>query len=126
LTAGNHQFGLSKDARIFTAFICFIGIFQWCRVQMGLKGAGSYFQRQMAMTVLVGLVRIACELYLDDVLVYEDSKNEFMKNLTAVFMRFRKHKVLLKPKKCAFGMTKIKFVGHTISEEGVSFSREKL
>jgi hypothetical protein len=41
-------------------------------------------------------------------------------------MRFRKHKVLLKPKKCAFGMTKIEFVGHTTSEEGVSFSRGKL
>jgi transposase InsO family protein len=41
-------------------------------------------------------------------------------------MRFRKHKILLKPKKCAFGLTKIEFVGHTISEEGVSFSREKL
>jgi hypothetical protein len=41
-------------------------------------------------------------------------------------MRFRKQKVLLKPKKCAFGLSKIEFVGHTVSEEGVSFSREKL
>jgi hypothetical protein len=80
----------------------------------------------MAMTVLVGLVSIACELYLDDVLVYGDSEPEFLKNLRQVFARFRKHKVLLKPKKCAFGMTKIEFVGHTISQEGVSFSAEKL
>jgi hypothetical protein len=62
LTAGYHQFGLAKDARVFTAFICFLGIFQWCRVPIGLKGAGSFFQRQMAMTVLVGLVRIICEV----------------------------------------------------------------
>jgi hypothetical protein len=27
LTAGYHQFGLNKDVRVFTAFICFIGIF---------------------------------------------------------------------------------------------------
>jgi hypothetical protein len=85
LTAGYHQFGLSKDARVFTAFICFMGIFQWLRVPMGLKGAGSHFQRQMAMTVLVGLVSIACELYLDDVLVYGDSEPEFLKNLRQVF-----------------------------------------
>jgi hypothetical protein len=126
LTAGYHQFGLAKDARVFTAFICFLGIFQWCRVPMGLKGAGSFFQRQMAMNVLVGLVSIVCELYLDDVLVYGETETEFLKNLRTVFVRFRKHKILLKPKKCAFGMNKIEFVGHTISEEGVSFSREKL
>jgi hypothetical protein len=126
LTAGYHQFSLAKNAQIFSAFICFLGIFQWCRVPMGLKGAGSHFQRQMATVVLVGLVSIVCELYLDDVLVYGETEAEFAKNLRSVFMRFRKHKILLKPKKCAFGMTKIEFVGHTISEEGVSFSREKL
>jgi hypothetical protein len=93
---------------------------------MGLKGAGSYFQRQMAMTILVGLVSIVCELYLDNVLVYGETETEFLKNLRTVFARFRKHNVLLKPKKCAFGMSKIEFVGHTISKEGVSFSREKL
>jgi hypothetical protein len=27
LTDGYHQFGLSKNARIFTAFMCFMGIF---------------------------------------------------------------------------------------------------
>jgi hypothetical protein len=78
------------------------------------------------MTVLVGLVSIVCEPYLDDVLVYGETETEFLKNLRTVFVRFRKHKILLKPKKCAFGMNKIEFVGHTISEEGVSFSREKL
>jgi hypothetical protein len=58
--------------------------------------------------------------------MYGETEAEFTKNLRSVFMRFRKHQILLKPKKCAFGMTKIEFVGHTISGEGVSFSREKL
>jgi hypothetical protein len=75
----------------------------------------------MAMTV-----SIARELYLDDVLVYGDSEPEFLKNLRQVYARFRKQTVILKPKKCAFGMTKKEFVGHTISQERVSFSAEKL
>jgi hypothetical protein len=82
LTAGYHQFSLAKNARIFSAFICFLGIFQWCRVPMGLKGAGSHFQRQMATVVLVGLVSIVCELYLDDVLVYGETEVEFTKKST--------------------------------------------
>jgi hypothetical protein len=92
LTAGYHQFSLAKNARIFSAFICFLGIFQWCRVPMGLKGKGSYFQRQMATIVLVGLVSIVCELYVDNVLVYGGTEAEFTKNLRSVFMHFRKHK----------------------------------
>jgi hypothetical protein len=41
---------------------------------MGLKGAPSYFQREIAHTVLGGLLG---ELYLDDLIIYGESEEEF-------------------------------------------------
>ena len=125
MTSGYHQAPLSASARILTAFICFIGIFHWLRVPMGLKNAAAYFQRVMATVVLVGLMYIICELYIDDVLVFGVTEDDFILNLKQVFARFRKHKITLNPKKCKLGLSQVEYVGHTISHEGVSFSKEK-
>jgi len=125
MTAGYHQAPISIPSQLFTAFICFMGIFCWLRVPMGLKNAASYFQRVMATVVLAGLVYTACELYIDDIFVSGKDDVEFVSNLEAVFTRLRKHKVTLNPKKCNFGLASVEYVGHVVSAEGVTFSSQK-
>jgi hypothetical protein len=126
LTSGFHQAPLSPSARIFTAFITYMGIYEWLRVPMGLKGAPSFFQKMMASVVLVGLVYLICEVYLDDIITYGMTIEEFLQNLRLIFERLRRHNVTLNPKKCRFGLAKVEYCGHTIDETGIHFSREKL
>jgi len=125
MTAGYHQAPIHKSSQIFTAFICYIGIFCWLRVPMGLKNAASYFQRVMATVVLAGALYIACELYIDDIFVFGKDEDEFVRNLETVFTRLRLHKVTLNPKKCRFGLAAVEYVGHVVSAEGITFSDEK-
>ena len=47
LTSGYFQIPIHEQSRILTAFRTTIGLFEWNRLPMGLKGAGSYFQMQM-------------------------------------------------------------------------------
>ena len=47
LTSGYHQLAIHEHCRKYTAFAAFNGIYEWTRVPMGLKGAGSYFQMMM-------------------------------------------------------------------------------
>ena len=126
LTSGYHQAPLAESARIFTAFITFFGIFEWLRVPMGLKGAPAYFQKVLATVVLIGLIQISCELYIDDVLVYGRTFEEFLANLKKVFERFSKHKLTLNPDKCSFGLKEVEYVGHVINEHGLSHSPKRL
>ena len=126
LTSGYHQAPLSLSSRMFTAFITFMGIFEWLRVPMGLKGAPSYFQKVLATVVLVGLMYTICELYIDDIIVHAREPTEFVERLRRVFERLRKHKITLNPEKCSFGLPSVEYVGHTIDETGLSFSPEKL
>ena len=102
-----------------------MGVYEWLRVPMGLKGAGSYFQEKMATIVLAGLVYINCELYLDDVLVYAKTEQEFLDNLRTIFERFRKFNVTLNPDKCELGLSQVEFVGHLLNSEGLSFTKDK-
>jgi hypothetical protein len=126
LTSGYHQAPLSEASKKFTAFVTPFGLFEWNRVPMGLKAAGSYFQRTMCHTVLAGLILSICECYLDDVITFGDSEESFLSNLEAVFTRLQAHHVTLNPAKCRFGMTEIEYVGHVINEKGLTFTRDKL
>jgi hypothetical protein len=114
MTSGFSQTAIDERSRPFTAFIISTGLFQWCRLPMGLKGAASYFQRMMASKVLAGLLYIFVELYLDDVLVYATNDEEFLERLRIVFERFRQFNITLNPKKCYFGLAEVEFVGHVL------------
>lgn len=125
LTKGYHQAPLTIAAQILTQFITLFGIYCWLRVPMGVKQAPGYFQQTMATIVLIGLLYFICEVYLDDILVYAQTNVEFINNLREVFLRMRKHKLTLNPKKCKFGMSVVQFVGHELSGDTISFSLEK-
>ena len=124
-TSGYHQTPMDAKSMIYTAFICFMGIFMWTRIVMGLKGSGSYFQRVMATIVLAGLMYTKCELYIDDLLVFAQTIPVFLENLRSVFIALRLYNITLNPKKCRFGMPSVEYVGHVIDEHGVTFTEEK-
>jgi hypothetical protein len=93
---------------------------------MGPKGSASYFQQVICTVVLVGLIYIYCEVYIDDILVYAHDEDSLILRLKQIFIRFQKHNITINPEKCYLGMSQVEFVGHTISSEGIKFSRERI
>ena len=126
MTEGYFQMPLDKNSTKWTAFYTKYGLFEWLRVPMGLKSAGTHFQRCMETEVLDGIVGKTCQIYQDDVTTYAKTKEEFIKNLRNLFERFREHNIKLSPKKCRFGASEEKLLGHVINKHGYTFSREKL
>ena len=126
LTQGYYQCPLAPDSRDFTAFTSFRGSYRWKRVPMGLKGAPSYFQQQMANTVLHGLLYNICELYIDDIIIYGKTLDGFLENVRLVFQRLLEYHITLNPRKCKLGLTQIEYVGHTINRNGIHFSKNKI
>ena len=120
-----HQLPMATEERYLTAFITIFGLYEWCRVPMGLKGAPAHFQRLMVTVVLVNLIYIICEAYLDDIITYGGSDEEFLGNLHEVLVRFDKYKLTLSPKKFVFGKSEIDYVGRLVDQYGLSFSKKK-
>jgi hypothetical protein len=92
---------------------------------MGLKGAPSWFQQQLETKVLGGLIHQICELYIDDLIIYADTFEEYLDDIRKVLERFKAHNITVSPKKCQFLMQEIQYVGYTIIAKEISFSREK-
>ena len=126
LSAGCHQAPIHPSHRIFTAFICFSGVFQFTRLPFGKSRAPSYFQEQMVTAVLYGLIYHCCEMYLDDCIVYGKGEAEFLTNLKKVFARFRLMGLRLKAKKCRFSLPRIEYVCRVVDKDGLSMSKEKI
>jgi hypothetical protein len=117
---------MGQFSRFLTAFICWCGLYEWLRVPMGLKGAPSYFQRVKATVVLFGLLwHAGVELYVDDLLVYGSSFEEFITRLRDVFARFRLRNITANPTKCELGLTEVEFVGYVMNQKGYTLSEER-
>ena len=126
MTSGYWQAPLAEECKKYSAFITYLGIFEWNRAPMGTQPAGGYFHYCISFKVLAGLIYTILESYIDDILVHAQTKKEFFENLTKVFDRFRLHKITFNPDKVFLSDTKMVFVGHEIDCEGVRFSPDKL
>ena len=93
LTSGYFQIPIDEQSQALTAFRTAIGLFEWTRLPMGLKGAGSYFQMQ-THKIFEDLLYNIIEIYLDDILIFAETKEELITNTEIVLERLRKHNIL--------------------------------
>src|SRR6185295_8733487 len=59
-------------------------------------------------------------VFIDDILIYSKSEAKHEQHLRIVLQRLRDHKLYAKFSKCEFWLDTVKFLGHTISNEGIS------
>ena len=64
--------------------------------------------------------------YLDDLLIFAPSEELALERLEMVFSRLQNHGLKLALKKCHLLRQKLKFLGHIITENGVSTDPEKV
>jgi hypothetical protein len=65
-------------------------------------------------------------VFIDDILAYSKNEAEHTKHLHTVLQRLCDHQLYAKLSKCDFWLREIKFLGHTISQDGVSVDPEKV
>ena len=53
-------------------------------------------------------------VYLDGILVYSDNEDEHKAHLCQVFDQLREHKLWAKLRKCEFGKSHMKYLGHVV------------
>ncbi|XP_065073800.1 uncharacterized protein K02A2.6-like, partial [Ochlerotatus camptorhynchus] len=111
-----HQMEISKESRPITTFITKTGLYRYERLMFGVSCAPEIFQKTME-AILAGLEGII--IYLDDIVVFGETRAEHDKRLQALLKRLEQYGVLLNEQKCVYGVTEIEFLGHVLNSEGV-------
>ncbi|UYV83505.1 K02A2.6-like, partial [Cordylochernes scorpioides] len=121
--SGFWQFGLAKESQKLTTFITPFGRFFFKRIPFGITSAPEIFQRKM--TQLLGKIEgVVC--FMDDIVVYGSSLEEHNERVRQVLKKIQEEGMTLNPEKCQFGVKTVKFLGHTLSSEGLFIDEEKL
>ena len=119
LKSGFWQVRMSEKSRQYTAFtVGSLGVYEFLQMPYGLCNAPATFQRLM-QNCLGELNFTYALVYLDDVIVYSETEEDYLRWLQAVFEQFYEHGLKLKPSKCRFLRKQITFLGHEVSADGM-------
>ena len=65
-------------------------------------------------------------VFIDDILIYSENESDHEEHLRIVLSRLREHKLYAKFSKCEFWMSKVPFLGHILSRDGISVDPSKV
>ena len=90
-----------------------------------LSNAPSAFQKFMN-EIFSNLLDICVIVYLDDILIYSNSLEDYKRHMKEVLSRLRKHKLYASPSKCSFHQREIEFLGSVLNPEGIQMDKNKV
>ena len=73
-----------------------------------------------------GLVNKCIVIYSNDLTIFSKDQSTHIVDLREVLNRCHKYDISLNPKKCSFGVTKGKLLGHIISKAGISIDPDRV
>jgi len=116
LSGAYNQLAVSSDTAPLLTLNTHKGMYRPRRLAYGVKTAPAIFQATMDH-ILSGVNNVIC--YLDDILIIGESKEEHIKTLNIVIERLRQHNIRLNKSKCEFMQSKVRYLGHIVSAEGI-------
>ena len=122
MKSGYYHMVLSEESRPKKAFVSAYGKWEFKRCPFGLAQALAYFQR-LVNEVLSGFTFAFG--YLDDILAFIPDMISHIDHLRLLFERLRITDLKLKEVKCNFLKRHIQYLGHIVSEEGITPLLEK-
>jgi len=65
-------------------------------------------------------------IFIDDILIFSKHEEEYAEHLRIVPQRLREHKLYAKFSKCDIWLKEVQFLGHIISDKGISVDPSKI
>jgi hypothetical protein len=125
LRSGYHQIKIKASDIPKTAFSTRYGLYEYLVMSFRMTNAPAYFMYLMNSVFMPELDKFVV-IFIDDILVYLKNEDEHTKHLHIVLQRLWDHHLYAKFSKCDFWLREIKFLGHTISQEGIPVDPEKV
>nr|XP_055074659.1 uncharacterized protein LOC129454170 [Misgurnus anguillicaudatus] len=125
LKSGYYQIEMNEQDKAKTAFVCPIGFWEFNRMPQGITNAPSTFQRLMERC-MGSLNRSEVLVFIDDLIVFSDTLEEHERRLIKVLNRLKEYGLKLSPEKCSFFQTSVRYLGHIVSQHGVSTDPSKI
>jgi hypothetical protein len=120
-----HRIRIRRGDEWKTAFRTRYGQFEYLVMPFGLTNALATFQAYINKT-MQGILDEFCVVYLDDILIYSQTEEEYERHVKEVLRRLNGANLYAKLSKCEFYKTEVKFLGFLMGREGVRVDPARL
>jgi hypothetical protein len=125
LRSGYHQIKIRPSDVPKIAFSTRYGLYEYLVMSFGLTNAPAYFMYLMNSVFMQELDKFVV-VFIDDILIYSKTPEDHVKHLHVILQRLRDHHLYANFSKCEFWLDTVKFLGHTISGDGISVDPSKV
>jgi hypothetical protein len=94
-------------------------------MSFGLTNAPAYFMYLMNKVFIEYLDKFVV-VFIDDILIFSKNEEEHDKHLRLVLQKLKENQLYAKLNKCEFWLEEVSFLGHIISEGGISVDPSKV
>ena len=124
LSEAYHSVEIDEKDQEKTALITPMGLYKYMRMSFGLASAPMAFHEVVkkiedAMERKDPNIASSVLLYFDDALITAATFEELQKKLDLFYQAIAEVGMKIQPRKCNFGLRTVKWLGHTITEEGI-------
>jgi hypothetical protein len=125
LRSGYHQRKIRESDIPKTAFRTRYGLYEYTVMSYRLTNAPAYFMYLVNKEFMEYLDRFVVVL-IDDILIFSKTMEEHEEHLRLVLEKLGSNQLYAKFSKCEFRLTEVAFLGHVISDGGVSVDPGKV
>jgi Reverse transcriptase (RNA-dependent DNA polymerase) len=123
---GYNNIQIRKGDKWKAAFKMNKGLLEPTVMFFGMCNSPATFQAMMDDIFMTMINNRLVIVYLDDILIFADMKEELEKITKQVLEKLQEHDLFLKAKKCEFCQTRIEYLGMIIKEGKISMDAVKL
>ena len=125
LNAYYWQIPMEEEDKRKTAFITSGGLYEFNVMPFGLTNAPATSQRLMD-AVFAGLKWRNLLVYLDDIIIFSNSFDQHIQDLSETFSRLKESKLKLKASKCHLFKKELTYLGHLVTQDGIKPDPDKV
>jgi hypothetical protein len=125
LCSGYHQIRIHDEDISKTTFSMRYELYEYLVMYFWLTNSPAHFMYLMNSIFILELDKFVM-VFIDDILVYSNSTDEYEEHLQVVLQQLRDHQLYAKVSKCEFWINEVSFLGHMISSEGITVDPGKV
>jgi hypothetical protein len=118
LRFGYHQIKIHPEDIPKIVFSTRYGLYENLIMSFELTNAPAHFMYLTNSVFMQELDKFVV-VFIDDILIYSENKEEHAEHLRVVLSRLREHQLYAKFSKCAFWLKKVPFLSHVLSGDGI-------